>query len=211
MKVEIRSDAVHISGYVNAVGRDSRLIPDRRGAFVEQVEPGTFRRALSRGKPVELRLNHRRVIGSTADGSLSLYEDAIGLHAEAVVTDPEVMEKARRKELRGWSFGFRAPKDQWQSTDPPRRFLQDLDLTEVSLIDQSMTPAYVGTLVEARADGEEPDALTEFRQMPDEVRVLEPEAEKSPETAPKEDENKPTPPDYRYRRRILNLKRSESK
>lgn len=211
MKVEIRSDAVHISGYVNAVGRDSRLIPDRRGAFVEQVEPGTFRRALSRGKPVELRLNHRRVIGGTADGSLSLYEDAIGLHAEAVVTDPEVMEKARRKELRGWSFGFRAPKDQWQGTDPPRRFLQDLDLTEVSLIDQSMTPAYIGTLVEARADGEEPDALTEFRQMPDEVRILEPESENSPETVPKEDENKPAPPDYRYRRRILNLKRSESK
>lgn len=211
MKVEIRSDAVHISGYVNAVGRDSRLIPDRRGAFVEQVEPGTFRRALSRGKPVELRLNHRRVIGGTADGSLSLYEDAIGLHAEAVVTDPEVKEKAQRKELRGWSFSFRAPKDQWQGTDPPRRVLQDLDLIEVSLIDQSMTPAYVGTLVEARADGEEPDALTEFRQMPDEVRVLEPEAEKKPETVPKEDENKPTPPDYRYRRRILNLKRSESK
>lgn len=40
MQIEIRGDRVHISGYVNAVGRDSRPIPDRRGTFVEQVEPG---------------------------------------------------------------------------------------------------------------------------------------------------------------------------
>ena len=194
MKIEIRSDHVHISGYVNAVGRDSRLIPDRRGGFIEQVEPGTFRRALEKGNPVELRLNHERVLGSTADGTISLKEDNIGLYAEADVSDPEVMESARKGELRGWSFGFRGAKDSWQDTEPPRRTLTAFDLTEVSLIDRRKTPAYIGTSVEVRDD--EGDNLTEYRGMEEEPEVS---GNETPEYVP----------DYSFRRRILTLKRSE--
>lgn len=199
MKIEIRSDHVHISGYVNAVGRDSRLIPDRRGGFIEQVEPGTFRRALESGHPVELRLNHERVLGSTADGTISLKEDNIGLYAEADVSDPEVMESARKGELRGWSFGFRGAKDRWQATEPPRRTLTAFDLTEVSLIDRRKTPAYIGTSVEVRDD--EGDNLTEYRGMEEEPDI----------SAPDSSGNEPPEyvPDYSFRRRILTLKRSE--
>ena len=78
MKVEIRSDSVVLDGYVNAVGRDSRLMASPQGRFVEQVEPGTFQRAIERG-PVELMFNHDKVVGSTADGTLELREDVIGL------------------------------------------------------------------------------------------------------------------------------------
>ena len=45
MKIEVRSDHVLISGYVNAVGRDSRPLPSPTGKFVEMVEPGVFRAA----------------------------------------------------------------------------------------------------------------------------------------------------------------------
>ena len=43
-------------------------------------------------------------------GNLELYEDNIGLRAIATVTDEQVIEKARNKELRGWSFGFVSEK-----------------------------------------------------------------------------------------------------
>ena len=192
MKIEIRSDTVHIEGYVNAVGRDSRVIPDRRGGFIEQVEPGTFRRSLENGKPVEIRLNHGRVLGSTGDGVLSLYEDAIGLHASADIGDEEVADLARRGELRGWSFGFQNPIDEWEEGEPPRRKLKGFDLLEVSLIDRRMTPAYIGTSVEAR--GQE-NLLTEFRGEEEEPEVSR---KKEPEYHP----------DYALKRKILNLKRS---
>ena len=53
MKIEIRSDSVHISGYVNAVERDSRVLPPAMASeatrdFVEQVVSGAFSRAISR-------------------------------------------------------------------------------------------------------------------------------------------------------------------
>ena len=44
MRIEIRNDSVLIDGYVNAVGRDSRPMRDRKTGerFVEQIVPGAF-------------------------------------------------------------------------------------------------------------------------------------------------------------------------
>lgn len=152
MKVEIRADKVIVEGYVNAVGRDSRVIPSPTGDFVEQVMPKTFERALQNDHDIELRLNHDRVIGSRNSGNLELREDSIGLYARAEVTDPEVMEKARRKQLQGWSFGFYNKKDRLEPLENGlhRRFLEEIELREVSILDSSRTPAYVGTSIEAR-------------------------------------------------------------
>lgn len=170
MKVEIRADHAVLEGYVNAVGRDSRVLASPRGRFVEQVEPGTFGKAISRGRDVELRFNHERVLGSMADDTLSLSEDAIGLKARAVIKDGEVMEKARRGELRGWSFGFTAMRDRWEDFKDgiQRRFLEEIDLREVSLLDK--TPAYIATSVEER--GEE-YSIIEERSSEDEAEVTE--------------------------------------
>ena len=151
MKIEVRTDnTVRISGYVNVVGRDSRPLRDAQGIFIEQVVPGTFRKALSANKPVELRFDHRRVVGGTSDGTLTLQEDNIGLRAEAIIHDEEVAEKARKKELRGWSFGFVKTKDRWEGEDPRRRYLEELELREVSILD--VTPAYIATSIETRGE-----------------------------------------------------------
>lgn len=159
MRIEIRSDSVEIDGYVNAVGRDSRPIRDKKTGqrFVEQIVPKVFERALNRGNEVRLLLNHdsSRELGSTAT-NLKLYEDAIGLRAHAVVTDAEVIEKAKKHELRGWSFGF-IPKEvtaEDVSKDLQRRFVEDMDLLEVSIIDKRKIPVYEGTSIEARAEEE---------------------------------------------------------
>ena len=159
MEIEVRSGSVVIDGYVNAVGRDSRPMRDRKTGkrFVEQIVPGAFRRALHRNE-VKLLLNHEeaRVLGST-EGNLELYEDSIGLHARAEVTDPEVMQKARDKKLRGWSFGFyeRDASEEVMDGGMKRRFVEELELVEVSIIDEKKVPCYEGTSIEARAEGKE--------------------------------------------------------
>lgn len=172
MKVEIRADnTVHIEGYVNAVGRDSRILPSPRGKFVEQVEPKTFERAMSSNPNIQLKLNHKRVLGSTNDNSLTLYEDSIGLYAKAVTSDVGVVESARKGELRGWSFGFEKRADSWEDTPSgvPRRLLKEINLTEVSIVDKNLTPCYVGTSIEVR--GEE-DFISETRSFEQEVEVI---------------------------------------
>ena len=157
MKITIRADSVEIEGYVNAVGRDSRRMSDEYGNdFVEQMQPGVFALALSkRTEPVTMLHNHRkeRAIGST-DDNLVLEEDSIGLHANAVVTDPEIVQLARDGKLVGWSFGFyqldaRTMYDYDNHVE--RSIVTELDLQEVSLIDDTMLPVYAGTSVHARA------------------------------------------------------------
>lgn len=159
MNIEVRADdTVEIRGYVNVPGRDSRPLRDKQGVYIEQVTPGTFGKALAAGNAVELRFDHQRTLGSTADGTLTLKEDAVGLHASAVVQDAELAEKARNKELRGWSFGFVSRGDRWEGESPRRRYLNDIELREVSILDR--TPAYIATSIETREDG---DTLVEYR------------------------------------------------
>lgn len=172
MKVNIRADSVEIEGYVNTVERDSKKLWSRMGQFVERIAKGAFKRALERNDDVKLKLNHDKVIGGTKQGNLQLKEDNIGLHARAKVTDKEVIEKARRGELAGWSFGF---------YDRPNgvikrmidgilhRNVEDLDLEEVTILDNTRKPAYEGTLIMAREDGE----AAQFRAEPflDDVEV----------------------------------------
>lgn len=176
IKIEIRNDTAIISGYVNGVGRDSRIIPSPKGGFIEQVVPKTFQKALEKGNNIEIRLNHARTLGSTEDGILTLGEDSIGLKATATITDAEVIEKARRKELRGWSFGFIPVKDSWEETDKgvQRRLLEDIILTEVTIVDNTKIPAYIATSIEVRG-GEE--YLVENRMNESEVEIREIETE----------------------------------
>lgn len=159
MRIEIRADSVLIEGYVNAVARDSRPIRDRKTGkrFVEQIVPGVFERALKRND-IDLLLNHdaTRVLGSTKT-NLTLTEDSIGLRARAEVTDPEIIQKAREKKLRGWSFGF-IERDATEEDLPnglQRRYVEDLVLKEVSIVDERKLPVYEGTSIETRAAGEE--------------------------------------------------------
>lgn len=171
MRVEIRSDSVEIDGYVNAVARDSRPIRDKKTGqrFVEQIMPKVFERALSKTDEVKLLLNHdsSRDLGSTKT-NLKLYEDAIGLRAHAVVTDAEVIEKAKKHELRGWSFGF-IPKEVTAediNENLQRRFVEDMNLLEVSIIDNRKLPVYEGTSIEARAEDErDEDAVSDVLDL----------------------------------------------
>ena len=189
MNINIRADdTVEIDGYVNAVERLSKPLTDRLGQFVERICKGAFKKALGRADDVRILLNHNwdRDLGGLADRNLELSEDAIGLHARAVIKDADVAKKARNGELVGWSFGF-ADRDveNGEEKGVALREVRDLDLYEVSLIDRSKIPAYDGTLVAVRT-ADESKALNISDVTEGSVRVTEEKKEIKEEPKPKE-------------------------
>ena len=181
MKIEIRNDSVLLDGYVNALARDSRPMLSVNVKFVEQFMPKTFERALMKAENVDLLLNHdkNKKLGSTKEGNLELFEDNIGLRAICTVFDKEVIKKAKNDELIGWSFGFYINKDHWEEKDGiQRRYLEELELNEVSILDNTRVPAYIATSIETREGqdivketrGEEFKAVIEDKSQKQEKR-----------------------------------------
>lgn len=158
MEIRVKEDSVEITGYVNAIERASKPLMSRVGQFIERICKGAFKKALKRNDDVHILLNHdwNRDLGSTKKGNLELEEDNIGLKARAIITDKDVIQKARNGELVGWSFGFQDREvENTIEQGMPHRAVKDLDLAEVSILDRSKKPAYDGTLIMARDDSEE--------------------------------------------------------
>ena len=159
MKIEVRADeTVRITGYVNVAERESRPVITARGRVNEQIESGVFERALAEAGAVSMTVDHiaDREVANTANGTLLLKEDAIGLRAEATVTDKDVVKAAREKKIRGWSFGMRNVEDSVEERAErlPLRRIRKLSLDHITLV-ISKTPVYSATSVELRADKEE--------------------------------------------------------
>lgn len=172
MKIEVRSDGAHISGYVNAVQRESLPVITPHGRVNEEIEPGAFAAALERGGDIPLTVDHEeRVYASTGDGSMQLHEDNIGLHADVWIKDPELTETARSGGIRGWSFGMRNVRDELEHrTDAlPLRHVKGFELDHLTLVVHK-TPAYSATSVEVRAEIEE---TTEIRSAAEDAQITE--------------------------------------
>ena len=175
MKIEIRADSVLIDGYVNAVERDSKVLRNANGPFVEKIKAGAFQRSLDRAKrtgyDVKVLLNHdySKELTSTRDTNTKIYEDSIGLRCKCEIRDVEVIKKAREGKLVGWSFGFIPIRDSWEKeSDMSHRELRELELKEVSILDDRKNPAYSGTSIETRDDD-----LIEVRSMDDRMETVD--------------------------------------
>ena len=179
MQITIRADSVELEGYVNSIERKSKPLWSRIGQFVERICKGAFKRALERNDNVRIMLNHTKDIGGQKDGNLELYEDAIGLHARATITDPEVIDKAKEGRLVGWSCGFydREVEQKRDENGYPLRDVIDLDLEEVSILDDRTTPAYDGTLVSVRSDDK---SIYYGESFTDEIQLREERTEDVP-------------------------------
>lgn len=174
MNIEIRSDnEAVISGYVNATEKRSRPVITPHGKVVEIIEPRAFADAIERADNISLNVDHdkSRTYAGTADGSLVLHEDAIGLRAETTVRDPTLVEDAREGRIKGWSFGMFNVQDELEprADDLPLRHVKALDLDHVSLI-VHQTPVYSATSVEVRA---EDDVWSEIRSQEDQVELTD--------------------------------------
>lgn len=144
--------AIVLEGYVNAVGRDSRILRARDGTnFIEQIVPGAFKRALERASDITIDLNHNRRLGSTSEGNLEVYEDSIGLYARSMVCDEEILTLAYEEAFTGWSFEFNPVmyrKEKSEIDGVERWYLEDLRLLSVSIL--TVTPAYIATEIDYR-------------------------------------------------------------
>lgn len=190
MKIEVRGDGVRISGYVNVTGKLSRPVITPRGKVLETIEERAFEEAIKKSGNVTVELDHDagHVYASTSDNSLSLREDAIGLHADVLITDNTVIEMARKGKIRGWSFGMYNVLDEMESRgadELPIRHVKGLLLDHVSLIKDKI-PCYAATSVECRAEG---DVDVEWRAIDVEPELVI--------------ENKPDYSDYENRLKAL--------
>lgn len=156
MKAEIRADGLHISGYVNVPGRESRPVITPRGKVIEVIEQRAFQRALQKVDNVDLMVDHERKIASTKEGNLKVWEDEIGLRAEAIITDKEVIEGAKQGKLKGWSFNMMKVVDEIEERvgKLPLRRVKDFVMTEITLALRKL-PVYSATSIEVRAEEEE--------------------------------------------------------
>ena len=198
MKVEVRNDKIIIDGYVNAVERESKVLYDTRGEFIEKIRAGVFQKALERADNVRVLLDHEqdRELADTKSGKAKLYEDNIGLRAIVEIDDSEVIEKAKKNKLRGWSFGFFCNKEDRKTNEDgiEERVVRDLDLLEVSIIDDRKYPAYIGTSIEMRDDEKK---IVEYRNVDfDNVEIKD-----VPEQLPKEEVEKIDYSEYEERLR----------
>lgn len=198
MKVEVRNDKIIIDGYVNAVERESKVLYDTRGEFIEKIRAGVFQKALERADNVRVLLDHEqdRELADTKSGKAKLYEDNIGLRAIVEIDDLEVIEKAKKNKLRGWSFGFFCNKEDRKTNEDgiEERIVRDLDLLEVSIIDDRKYPAYIGTSIEMRDDEKK---IVEYRNAEfDKIEIKD-----EPEQLPKEEVEKIDYSEYEERLR----------
>ena len=157
MQIEIRADGAHISGDVNVTEKKSRPVITPHGKVVEEIEPRAFEAAIARAGNITVTVDHdsTHVYARTDDGTLRLYEDSIGLHADVLVTDETLIDLAKKGKIRGWSFGMYNVQDELeQRADAlPLRRIKALDLDHLTLVVHKR-PIYSATSVEVRADEE---------------------------------------------------------
>lgn len=178
MKIEVRADGAHISGYVNVVERKSRPVITPHGKVVEEIEPRAFEQAINRAGNITVTVDHdnNHVYASTDEGTLKLYEDNIGLHADVLITDETLIELAKKGKIKGWSFGMYNVQDEVEARagDLPLRRIKSLDLDHVTLV-VNKNPVYSATSIEIRADNE---VDIETRTIADIPQITEFESEK---------------------------------
>lgn len=161
--VELRAegDGRSFSGYASVFNEPSLPLP-----FTEIVKPGAFKRSLQSRSRMMLLWNHdtSNPLASTRNGSLRMVEDSHGLLVTATLPDTtlgrDIAELVRTGVIDAMSFGFSVKRDSW-SGDGQTRYLDDVDLYEVSLVS---TPAYEqtsGTVSVRSADGISADALAD--------------------------------------------------
>lgn len=170
LKIELRNNMIHVSGYVNAVERESRVLHDSSGEFVEVMKEGVFRKSLERNSDVGLMFNHTR---SLQPDNMTLIEDSIGLKIDADVSDPEVIQNAKDGKLTGFSFGFRCLQSDFEERDglPRLRNVTDIDLIEVSIL--NCMPAYRATEIDTRGLIEQRGEVTDVEIDDTELKALE--------------------------------------
>lgn len=196
IKLDYNSEQRKLGGYINVVERASEtLYSKQRGKwFKETIKAGTFTRALQKNDSIPMLLEHDwdRQIAHTANGTLQLREDAIGLRFDAIV-DEDTFNEIQQRNITSCSFGMKVNEQEFEPVNPKmeKRYISNIDLFEVSLV---ANPAYVGSLVEQRnmekaLEDMEKEVIEEVVEETKEELVEEVRADKKEEESEKESDN----------------------
>lgn len=196
IKLDYNSEQRKLGGYINVVERASEtLYSKQRGKwFKETIKAGTFTRALQKNDSIPMLLEHDwdRQIAHTANGTLELREDAIGLRFDAIV-DEDTFNEIQQRNITSCSFGMKVNEQEFEPVNPKmeKRYISNIDLFEVSLV---ANPAYVGSLVEQRnmekaLEDMEKEVIEEVVEETKEELVEEVRADKKEEESEKESDN----------------------
>ena len=155
---EIRVDennGLFVSGYVNKTEETSNILGHTR-KFIEKISKGAFSKAIESTKgDIDFLAEHdnNRILSSTRNNSLKLYEDEKGLFMEAEITPTswgrDTYTLIKSGIYRNMSFGFKVIKDKWRKVenDLYERTIDELELFEVSVV---KNPAYSQSSIAAR-------------------------------------------------------------
>lgn len=175
--IDEESKEMKLQGYVATDASSHILGKEGKKKWREVIAPGTFRNAIAKAKrlkeSIDLLADHdtKKILASTANGSLKLEEDEVGLYFEATVSPTsygrDLYVLVKDGIIKGLSFGMKVLNEDWSlaADGMPLRTINEIELFEVSAL---KTPAYPTTLLEARgmevADVEVPNDL-EFRAL----------------------------------------------
>jgi HK97 family phage prohead protease len=181
LKIEIRADnKAQITGYVNVTGKRSRPVITPRGRCIEVIEERAFGDAIDRAGNINVTVDHdnTHIYASTESKTLTLREDAIGLHADLLIDDPIIIDLARQGKIKGWSFGMYNVVDDMEERagELPIRHVTKLDIDHLTLVVKKK-PVYSATSVELRADVE---IDIETRSSEDKIELKMVETPKKP-------------------------------
>ncbi|KEI09300.1 hypothetical protein Z957_05200 [Clostridium sp. K25] len=135
-----------LEGYVVQFNKRSEVMQDYWGdKFVEKVSPGAFTRALKENT-IKALWNHQtsQVLGSTKSGTLTLFEDTVGLRFELKPSNTtwgnDAKECIRRGDVDGVSFGFDIYQDgdMWEWKEEEKLYIRTL--LNINLLEISPTP-----------------------------------------------------------------------
>jgi HK97 family phage prohead protease len=158
MRDKTNGDGLTLEGY-GAVFNNDTVIDSWEGNFVENIDPGAFKKTLRERTPV-LQFDHGQhpLVGSLPLGAIEqLNEDAHGLFVSARLHDNWLVEPVRDAirsgAISGMSFRFSVVKEKWADpTDTkslPVRTIQEVKLYELGPV---VFPAYTGTSVGVRSE-----------------------------------------------------------
>ncbi len=180
MKLQFRNNGLELEGYINVTERNSELLTDKDGKFIEVVKRGVWSRAIKQ-RTINLLYNHNtnRKLGDT-NTNLELTEDSIGCKFRAFITDADIIERAKKGLLKSCSFGFIPVRQAKKFIDGiEHRYLEEIELFEVSLLD--IAPAYSGCSINIRSEEQESEYLVraiDLEEIVETEESIEDEVEK---------------------------------
>lgn len=124
--------------------------------WVETISPGAFSRVLAEGGDTKALWNHNHdiVLGSTAAGTLKLFEDSEGLRGSVEINqnDTDAMNayaRIQRGDVSGCSFGFDCTWDDFMDADGVYRTVLR-EITKLYEVSPCTFPAYESTSIGVR-------------------------------------------------------------